>query len=277
MDLKALALDIAEIYKLNPKVEAALLGGSVSRNWHDEYSDIELFIFWKEAPTDHDRTEPIRKLNGEMIDFYPYEDEEWSETYLTEGIKLEISNFLTETINKVIEDVITKFDTDLNKQCIVATVDQGVSLSGDKVIENMKEKVKVYPDELSEAMIKENLHLGNKWNNREALLERQDWLMFYKVIVDVQTKIMGMLYGLNRQFVHHPAFKWQQHSLNTMTIKPTNIASRLNSVFLDVPKIALSELELIVQEVYELIKSEFPQVDLSGVIDRSIFLRPKNN
>jgi Domain of unknown function (DUF4037) len=258
VDLKKFASDISKIYELNPKVEAILLGGSVSRNWHDQYSDIELFVFWEEPPTDEDRKDPIVKLNGEIIDFHPYEEEEWSETYITEGVKLEISNFLTDTINKVMKDVTLSFETDLNKQCIVATVHNGVTLSGDPIIKRMKESVNKYPNELSVAMIKENIHLGNRWNNREALLNREDWLMLYKVIVDVQTNIMGILFGLNRQYVHHPAFKWQKHTLQSMAIAPENIGVRLESIFLENPSTSIRELELIIQEVYELIQHKHP-------------------
>ncbi|WP_249872783.1 DUF4037 domain-containing protein [Oceanobacillus saliphilus] len=276
MDLKKLASDISKIYELNPKVEAILLGGSVSRNWYDQYSDIELFVLWKESPTDEDRKTPIVKLEGDIIDFHPYEEEEWSETYITEGVKLEISNFLTDTINKIIKDVIFSFDTDLDKQCIVATVHNGVSLSGDLVIKRMKEIVNKYPNELSVAMIKENIHLGNRWNNRDALLNRKDWLMLYKVMVDVQTKIMGILFGLNRQYVHHPAFKWQKHTLKSMIITPENICNRLESIFLEDPLTSIGELEVMIQEVYELIQREHPQIDLSPVIEKSLFVRPKN-
>ncbi|WP_152604252.1 hypothetical protein [Heyndrickxia ginsengihumi] len=52
-------------------------------------------------------------------------------------------------------------------------------------------------------MIKEYMDLGSRWNNREALFARGDWLMLYKVIVSVQSNIMGMLFGLNRLYVHH--------------------------------------------------------------------------
>jgi hypothetical protein len=276
VDLKILASDIANIYEQNPKVEAVLLGGSVSRNWQDDHSDIELFVFWEGAPTDEERKAPIIKLNGEIIDFHAYEDEEWSETYITQGVKLEISNFLTEKINKVISDVITSYDTDLDKQCIAATVYNGVTLSGDLVINSMKERVNKYPYELSEAMVKENIFLGNRWNNREALLERKDWLMLYKVMVDVQTNLMGVLFGLNRQFVHHPAFKWQKYTLSSMEITPKNITNRLESIFLEDPKDSVRELEVIIEEMYELIQRELPQIDLSLVLDKSLFLRPKN-
>ena len=36
----------------------------------------------------------IHHIDGTILSYHPYEEEEWSETYLTkEGIKLEISNF----------------------------------------------------------------------------------------------------------------------------------------------------------------------------------------
>jgi len=261
----------------NSKVEAVLLGGSISRNWHDEYSDIELFIFWKDSPTEEDRQASINTVNGSIIDFHPYEEEEWSETYITQGVKLEISNFLTSTIQKIINDVTLVFDTNLDKQCLVASIYDGISLGGEKVISQLKGKVVVYPRELSEAMIRNHFNLGSRWNNREALLAREDWLMLYKVIVSVQTNIMGILFGINRLYVHHPAFKWQKHSLENMKIAPKNLSNRLTSILLGHPKNSVRELEVITQEIYQLIQSEYPTIDLSNVIDKSLFLRPKNN
>ena len=53
MELKKLAVQAAEQYAHIPKVEAVMLAGSVSRDWQDEFSDIELLIFWKQAPSDN--------------------------------------------------------------------------------------------------------------------------------------------------------------------------------------------------------------------------------
>ena len=99
---------------------------------------------------------PIAELDGEIIDFFPYEDGEWSETYISQGVKLEISNFLTETINMVINDVLVSFDTNPVKQCLLAAIHDGISLSEDNVMETLKNKVKKYPTELRIAMVEEN-------------------------------------------------------------------------------------------------------------------------
>ncbi|MFJ6411802.1 DUF4037 domain-containing protein [Terribacillus saccharophilus] len=276
MNLYEKAKEIVHIYKSNPKIDTVFIGGSVSRNWQDAYSDIEIFVFWREAPTAEERKNPITLLGGEIIDFFPYEDEEWSETYMTQGIKLEISNFLTETINKVIEDVLRSFDTSPEKQCLLAAIHDGVSLSDDSVMEILKKRVSSYPAELCIAMVKENLYMGTKWNNREALLHRKDWLMLYQTITEVQTNLMHILFGLNHQFIHHPSFKWQRQTLESMHIIPKDIADRFESIFLQEPKIAVKQLDVIIKDVYGLIQQTLPQMDVSKIIEKSLFLRPFN-
>ncbi|MBE6185462.1 hypothetical protein [Heyndrickxia ginsengihumi] len=65
-------------------------------------------------------------------------------------------------------------DTDLDKQCLIATVRDEVALGGKEVIHALKKRVEVYLTALSEAMIKEYMDFGSRWNNREALLARGD-------------------------------------------------------------------------------------------------------
>ena len=64
----------------------------------------------------------------------------------------------------------------------------------------LKEKVAAYSDELAKRMISENLWLSNRWHNRKALLKRKDWLMLYDVICEVQRNIFGVLFGLNKMY-----------------------------------------------------------------------------
>ncbi len=81
MGLKEKAIEMAEIYRGNPKVEAIILAGSVARKLEDEHSDIELHILWSEPPEDEDRRAPINRIDGTILSYHPYEEEEWSETY----------------------------------------------------------------------------------------------------------------------------------------------------------------------------------------------------
>ncbi|MDN7244118.1 DUF4037 domain-containing protein [Planococcus shenhongbingii] len=277
MELKELAKEIADVYMHNPKIESVMLGGSVARNLSDEFSDIELFIFWRESPTDEDRKEPIEKLGGNILDFHPFEDEEWSETYTVQNVKLEISSFLLNTAFQYSEDVTLKYDTDLEKQVLLSSIDDGIPLGGEKALFELKGKIKLYPVKLGEAMVKENRELGTRWQNREALLAREDWLMLYQIIVAVEVKLMGILFALNQRYVHHPAFKWQKASLDNMEIKPENSSERFASVLLGEPKESLEELEQLILEVFQLAQTLYPNFDMSGAMEKAGWARPKNS
>ncbi|MES5954494.1 DUF4037 domain-containing protein [Bacillus fungorum] len=264
MGLKDKAIEMSEIYRQNPKVEAIILAGSVARKLEDEHSDVELHILWSAPLEDEDRKGPINHIGGTILSYHPYEDEEWSETYLTkEGIKLEISNFLTETVEKVISDVVDQYDISYEKQCIVSSVHDGVSLYGEEKVNELKDKVVAYPEDLAKRMISENLWLSNRWHNREALLKRKDWLMLYDVICEVQRNIFGVLFGLNRMYVHHPAFKWMPHNVERMNIKPENLYERMANTLIGKPEYSVQELEVLIEELLHLVEHHVPELNIA--------------
>ncbi|WP_338780367.1 DUF4037 domain-containing protein [Metabacillus sp. FJAT-52054] len=278
MELNDLAVKIADVYNSNPKVDYIWLGGSVSRGWEDCFSDIELFLCWREEPSDEDRLFPIQEVQGEIIDFHDYEDEEWSETYHALGVKMEISHFLTRTADSVLGDVVDRSSTDLEKQCLAAAVFNGKCLAGESAFQRLIEKVSVYPESLKLAMITENLELGSRWRNRYALVERQDWLLLHQIFVNVQKNVMSVLFALNETYVHHPGFKWQRQSLGEMNSKPSLAAERMENVFLQDPKQGLVILEELLKDVYQLVKDECPDLSIDHLIqaNQSARLQQKN-
>ncbi|OFD62762.1 hypothetical protein BWGOE6_18250 [Bacillus mycoides] len=264
MGLKEKAIEISEIYRENPKVEAIILAGSVARKLEDEHSDIELHILWSAPPEDEERQNPIHSIGGTILSYYSYEEEEWSETYLTkEGIKLEISNFLTVTVEKVISEVVEQYDINYEKQCIVSSVDDGVSLYGEVKVHTLKDRVETYPEELAKRMISENLWFSKRWHNREALLKRKDWLMLYDVICEVQRDLFGVLFGLNRMYVHHPAFKWMPYNVERMSIKPENLYERMANTLIRKPEYSVQELEVLIEEVLHLVEQYAPKLNIA--------------
>ncbi|MGD6830827.1 DUF4037 domain-containing protein [Sutcliffiella halmapala] len=273
MELKALAEKMAMVYAENPMVEAIMIAGSVSRNWEDTYSDIELHLLWREAPKDRDRMAPIEKVQGNIIDFHEYEDEEWSETYWYEGVKFEISSFLSETIIRVIDQVVHHHDTCLDMQCIVASFQDGKPLFGHELLLDLKGKVSVFPEALREKMIMENLDFGSRWGNREALLYREDWLMLYQVMVSAQSKLMGAMFGLNRMYVHHPAYKWQKQSLVRMSLLPDGFTEKMEQVLVLHPIEGLRVLEEVIKDVFAFVEREMPIMDLRTFREKSVFVR----
>ncbi|ACO25716.1 hypothetical protein OY34_05895 [Bacillus anthracis] len=55
-------------------------------------------VKWSAPPEDEDRQ------NGSILSYHPHEETEWFESYLTkDGIKLEISNFLSVTVERLFQ------------------------------------------------------------------------------------------------------------------------------------------------------------------------------
>ncbi|PYZ97467.1 cytoplasmic protein [Alteribacter lacisalsi] len=273
MNIKQKAAKAAACYNANPKVEAVILAGSVARGWDDRFSDIELNILWRETPSDEDRLSAVKELGGELLSFYPYEDEEWSETFKALGLKFEISSFLTITVEKVIREVVIEADACLEKQCLVASIHEGEALAGENAVKRLQMETSRYPAELERAMILNGLDLGTRWHNRGALLAREDWLMLYHVMTDVQQKVMQNLFALNRMYVHHPAFKWQRNSLEKMALKPELTAERMDRVLTADPEAGVKELESLFEEVRGLVIKAWPEFAEEGK-DWN-FIRPK--
>ncbi|AZV57400.1 nucleotidyltransferase domain-containing protein [Clostridium sp. AWRP] len=65
-----LAKQICEKVKIIEGVKAIVIGGSVARGYADEYSDLEIPIFWDKLPNENTRKLIVKELNAEY--FYPY-------------------------------------------------------------------------------------------------------------------------------------------------------------------------------------------------------------
>ncbi|MFC7371604.1 DUF4037 domain-containing protein [Fictibacillus iocasae] len=256
------AEEAAAIYSQNPKVKAIMLAGSVSRGWQDAFSDIEIHIFWSADPSDEDRKSAIQQLNGEILSYFDYEEEEWSESYIVDGIKIEISSFRIETVEKVIEHVTEDFSTSLDEQALLSAIEAGEALYGHDDIESMKQKIAVYPDELAKAMIQERLEMGARWMNRAGLVHRKDYVLLYSTITHVQHNLLGMLHALNGMYVQHPGFKWLHRTIGQMTIAPEIAAERFERVFTVEAPEAVSIMDYLIRDVYDLVEARYPDLDV---------------
>jgi hypothetical protein len=62
----ALARRATRAYAGNEKLAVLAVAGSVGSGLADRFSDLELDCYWFSAPSDLDRTGPIRALGGEL-------------------------------------------------------------------------------------------------------------------------------------------------------------------------------------------------------------------
>ena len=257
------ARQIAQTYIANPKVKVVVISGSVSRGQADAYSDIELDVFWQEAPTEAERIQAIEQVNGRIILLEPFADDEWSEDYLVGDVQMDLSSFLIKTMDHYIADVLAG-DTAVLKHLRMAAMQQAIPLYGHEQVQQWQSQIN-YPEKLAHNVIAQNLRFEalGIWYLRDTLLARGDLLMLHDVFCKIQQRILGTLCGLNRIFIHHPGYKWQDDLASQMTIKPPNLSERLQQVFLTPPAEGVLIQHTLLVETIALVANHMPEIDLA--------------
>lgn len=253
---------VAALYAKNPKLRALVVAGSVGRGWADEWSDIELDLFWDEPPTDDDRKSVIESVNGTVEYYFPLEGDEWSDAYLVKGLKFEISSFLATTIDEFIHAAIERYDLDIDKQLRFAALQNSVVLHGTAQIEQWRARLAHYPDELARRVIADNIEFGG-WNGVEMLFARGDMLLAYDLLVKTQKQVLAVLLALNRMYMAHPRGKWLVRIADCMKHKPARLAERMTFALRDGSVAGAREMHDVIEETFALVEQDFPEIDLT--------------
>ena len=128
---------IAPAYAANPNVAGVLLAGSVARGTADQYSDIEIDIFWHAPPSEADRMAPIERAGWQLL--YTHVDEyEWADGFYIEGIKVDTSQFLIATLDRWLDDVVERADLEVEKQIRITAIQHGRPLYGAELIDRWR-------------------------------------------------------------------------------------------------------------------------------------------
>jgi hypothetical protein len=257
----ALARHICPAYAANPKVQAVVVAGSVARGYADRYSDIELDVFWAEPPSDDERRAAALHLGATDLLLWPYEQDEWSEMYFVAGVKVELSQFLTSTMEHYLSEVIDGAATDPDKQMLIASIQHGIPLHDGTLIERWKTRATHYPDALARAMVAQHLRFDSAWYAYEMLADRDDLVFLYDLCCGMEKCLLGMLMGLNRIYTPHARYKWMDQLIAEMRVCPSDLALRLKQVFRMAPRTGTRLLHELALETVGLVDEHMPEVD----------------
>ena len=266
-----LANRVADSYSANPKVAAVIVGGSAGRGHADRFSDLEIGVFWREPPTDEDRLAAASATGGNDIRLYPYDpaEEAWEDDLFLghlapgqpyTGLLVEIPHYTVDFIERVLDDVLERYDPSDAKQNLLAAITTSKPLYGQELIEAWRSRAAVYPRELALAMVKKHAQIDHFWRT-EMFLERGNNLMLLNdTFVQVSKKLLYVLFALNRTY--YSGFKWLDLQLSQMEIVPPNFSNRLREVYQAEPRIAIETMRTLVEETYSLIEREMPEIDI---------------
>lgn len=251
-----------------------LLQGSVAKGIADEYSDIELKLIWTSATTAETRAEIFQDTPKEPLFAEEEEDGEWVSAFTYKSVKIDISHLEMPTLQPIIESVMESRNTSIASQSLLASIQDSVALYGEKALHEINAQFADYPEELSTRCIKVNASFS-EWSMRNALLERNDMVAFHHLIDLTLLQMLRLLYGLNRTYLRSYNFKWFRYHTEKLILKPDYFADRVEALLTNSPSDAIVDLDKLLHEVFELVRKQHPDIDVSQALKTLGYLRQK--
>lgn len=269
---KQLAVRLIERYARASEVEAIIIGGSVSRGCADSYSDLEIGVFWKRLPNEDIRKAVITEWNGFIAVFNSYRSiqgdalAEGAEEcfYLggnaTQGLKVDIYHKNVASAEQILDDVIDRYDATIEKQELVSTIYNAISLFGHQHIATWKDKVAKYPQGLADAMVREHLRFNPHFGSAMLIDRAGMFLELRRILISYEERILCTLMGLNHIY-HRGDYKWLDNIIQQMHLAPSELLVRMQMVHQSNPQIAWKVISDLIHETCSLIEEHMPHIN----------------
>lgn len=263
-----LAEKIAPIYAAIPAVQAIVLIGGVARGKGDDYSDLDLALYWERPPTDAERRAAQHQLETILntpviygdLKSHPIQGYPGGNAYLweeasfiggdeTTGFKIDVTHEQVAVMEWIIDAVTRHFDMHGAKLERLYSIQRVHILHGDDLIRVWQSRARVYPDELAARLI--TFHLGQLRFDVALHLSRGDMLLFYKALTTAQENLLGALLALNH--IYRPECKRLASLCEEMALKPDNLAACINNMLRATPEAAARDFDVLAEETFALI------------------------
>ncbi len=259
----ALSKKIAQIYSECSQVKSIVAGGSVARGYADGYSDVDIFVFCDDFPSEKERASAVERVHGEGWKSHSDRIEQGlaRDCYRTEDARIDVGLYKISSVEKVLVDVLEQYDITPYKQGFFGGLLDALPLYGEQQIHTWQIRAALYPDGLLQAMVNTHLHIDPLWIPEICALERGDLLYLYDAFCQAQKKVICILLGLNR--LYQPAeFKRVDRLISRMQLAPFNLSCRLNEIFGMEVRDAVRSLSALVEETFDLVERHLPAVDV---------------
>jgi Nucleotidyltransferase domain len=267
--LRALAQRLADSYSAHAQPRAILLVGSAATGEADEYSDLDVLVYYDDVPPEEVVAEAPRELGAEGYRGTAWSDESgeadergYSERYSLGGVECQVGHMSVGAFEREITRLVVdhEFNEELLK--IMSGLFEGLPLFGEELIERWRRKAG-YTEELQRTTIEKRWKFFPWWYFEERLRARDATAWRYDVLVQSTYGIVGVLAALNRVYFSTFEFKRAGKFISRLEVAPVNLAPRLNGLFdSDEPR-ATAELERLVAETQALVAERFPDIDLA--------------
>ena len=294
----SLAKRVIEAYKESGQVSGAIIGGSVALGIDDNFSDIDIFIFWAEPPSvaarrravvrsggavdiswaDPPAEELVRELlnekSGRIGQIWPYESDEWSEHYFIGDVNIGVSGFLDSSVSRYLAELFQNNRPTDDKQILLSAISSGIPVIGNHLVDGWKKAADEFPTLLAITLINRAIAYDDGWRACDMFVKRDERLILQALVVRMADKIIRALLALNKMYLPDPRHKWLGYYAQKMEWKPVDLLTRLKSLSTADPGLAVREVQELFIETLDLVDGALPGTETDFAREWIQYRRP---
>lgn len=266
--LLQLGKQILEPYTQLPSTRAAMITGSVAEGISDNYSDLDMTVYYEDELPSEEELARIRAQNGAPERVWLLGDRSEgniAEAYELNGIQAQIGHAKLAVWENDIAEILERHNADTPLHKAMSGTLECIAVYGEEYINRWKQQIAAYPDGLRRAMVTQHLKFFPYWNISKQIAARDATIWHYQILTEAAYNLVGILAGVNRLYFTTFQFKKMHRFLNQMTVLPDRFGERVEGLFQMEATDAAIPLEALVREVVALVEREMPDVDVSAV------------
>ena len=260
-DLRSLAERITAAATTHPEAVAALVAGSVASGTADEWSDVDLILFydaWPGAeaiaavrasldPSDH------VVLGGDA------DGDVYLEQFRVDGVACQLVHQTIDAWRASAATVLVDLDTSSPTQKALGGLHAGVVLHGDAVIAQLRGEA-AYPSALRSAMVRDHRDVFPLWRLR-GMGSRDAELWQRGQLVAGFENVLGMLAGVNEVYFSTFQLKHTRALVSSFRVAPPDLVDRMERALVAPMHEAVLELERVVDETSAIVREALPRLN----------------
>lgn len=256
------AKELIEFYAPRPGIKMAVLGGSPPRGLSDDYSDLDIIVFWDEVDVEWLEQDPLREVDCERRHFRKMGEEDvYLESQYFGALKADFGHITMDLWEKSVDEVLVQHSPDPSNLDSMSGFLTSEPLFGADLVREWKEKISEYPDELAEKVVRANRRFfvpGYLLNQAHG---RGEVLAFTDGRCQMLKNILSILAGLNRVYFSAEEPRWVEYYLGLMEHKPADAWERVQSVLTLDGEEAVEALEGLMLDTLAMVREHMPQVN----------------